>query len=117
MGGHLDRRNEPMKRKHTPPACYAAKAVYIDPTACDSVIGYRYYTYGGNRTSKSIDVKLTDCSKEINWGFSWSIKRERSLALRKVQRAIAVLREVENLILTAKIVKPQPKTKPIGAQL
>lgn len=61
---------------------YAQSAVYIDPTRCDSLVGYCITS----RTRLSASVDLQDCDRRIKWYFY-----DEANSITKIDKAIQML--------------------------
>lgn len=84
---------------------YAAKADYLSPEHCDSFIGYSITS----RRRLNAIVELADCERRIKWYFEHD---DTAAALRKVDRAIEILREFrENLVLAQKAFLRRKRTR------
>lgn len=76
---------------------YIAKAAFIDPTDCGSVVAFEVHKRSNSRLTGTID--LSDCNRKIQWYFNpetGTTKIDEVIALLQEFRAVWVRAVKEN---------------------
>jgi hypothetical protein len=82
---------------------YASGIAFLDPTDCDSIVGY-HVTKRGNYLSGTVD--LSDCNRKITWYFSYTNKN----SLPKIDVAIKMLESFRTELRKAFAAEAKKKT-------
>lgn len=64
-------------------------AVFIDPTGCESLVGFTAII--GTMGGKHCDITLLDCNRKISWNFRCKSRADLKLSKAKLAAAIAML--------------------------
>lgn len=75
-----------------PQILYAAKAEYIDPQSCGSMVAYKIFS----ETYFDASIDLSDCNRKITWTF------DSDTTIEKIDNAIAMFGEFRRELLKAR---------------